>query len=396
MKKRRKATWLILGIVALAAAGGIIYNREDMHKKVVDYWDEQSDFYSSFTKELTAGTILEKIEDVDSISEDKYAYQGLNEEGKKVYDEILHAMLNHTEKVTVATLDPEVLKLAFEDVSSDYGGLFWVSGYSYTEYTRNEECVSIEFAPKYTMTYDEQKQMQSKIDTAVEEFLSGISMQDGDYEKAKYVFENLIRQVDYVKDAPDSQNIISVFIGKQTVCQGYASATQYLLNQLDIPSVIVTGSANGEAHAWNLVQLDGAYYYMDTTWGNSTYQNEDEETSKFVNYSYLAFTTEEMEATHTPDDHMALPSCDALDDNYFVREGYYFTDWQVDAIGELYGQVADNEEHRVALKFATDELYDRAKKYFIDQKMLENYCDITGNVYYLDDPKQRILTISIK
>lgn len=394
--KRRKWKFVIFGIAVLAIAGGILWNFGGLQDKVVDYWDEQSSEYTAFTKELTAGTILQKSVSVDSISEEKYAYQCLDKEGKQVYDEIINAILNHTEKITVATLDPEVLKLAFEDVSSDYGGLFWVSGYSYTEYTRNDKIVSIEFAPKYTMTQTEREQMQKKIDEAVETFLSGISPTDSDYDKAKYVFENLIEQVDYDREAENSQNIISTFISKQTVCQGYASAVQYLFTQLNIPSVIVTGSANGEAHAWNLIQLDGEYYYMDTTWGNSTYLDEERAASKFVNYSYLTFTTEEMLATHTPDDHITLPECTAMTDNYFVHEGLYITEWAVDEIGDLYGQASTNDSHRMAVKFATKELYDRAKDYFIEQQMLENYCDITGNVYYLEDKEQLILTISIK
>ena len=394
--KRKRLKFVVLGILILVVAGVLFWNFGGVQKRVIDYWDEQSSEYTAFTKELTAGTILQKTEIVESISQDKYAYRCLNKEGKQVYDEILNAILNHTEKITVATTDPKVLKLAFEDVFSDYGGLFWISGYSYTEYTRNNSLVSIEFAPKYTMTHAEQKKMQKEIDAAVEEFLSGISPTENDYDKAKYVFEKLIEQVDYDKNAKNSQNIISVFINHKTVCQGYASATQYLLNQLNIPSTIVTGSANKEAHAWNLVKLDGEYYYMDTTWGNSTYLNEEKEAAKFVNYSYFTFTTDEMRATHKPDKHIKLPECTAIADNYFVYEGYYFSDWSVDEIGDLYSQAAVNDSHRVAIKYATQDLYDRAKDYFIKQKMLENYCDITGNVYYLEDPEQLILTISIK
>lgn len=396
MKRKRRAIFAVIILCVLAAAAVTVWNVQGVREKVVDYWEEQSKEYTAFKKELTAGTILEKTVYVESISEDKYAYQCLNKEGKQVYDEILNAILNHTEKITVATLDPEVLKLAFEDVSSDYGGLFWISGYSYTEYTRNDKIVSIEFAPKYTMTYEERESMQKRIDAEVERFLSGISLEASDYEKVKYVFENLIREVDYDKGAENSQNIISTFINKKTVCQGYASATLYLLERLDIPCVIVTGSANGEAHAWNLVQVDGEYYYMDTTWGNSTYLNEDSQEAKMVNYGYLLFTTEEMSVTHTPDDHMKLPECTAITNNYFVREGLYFTEWLPDEIGDIYGRAAYGEDHSATVKFATKELYDKAKSYFIEQQRLEDYCEITGNVYYLEVPSQLIFTISIK
>lgn len=396
MRRKKKLPFIVCILFLLGVTVMSGCDMKGVQKRVTDYWEEQSSEYTAFKKELTAGTILEKTLYVESISENKYAYRQLDEETKQVYDEILHAILNHMDKITVATLDPEKLKSAFCHVSADYGGLFWISGYSYTEYTRNGELVSIEFAPKYTMSYEERKEIQEKVDEEVERFLSGISPGDSDYAKAKYVFENLIREVDYDKDAPNSQNIVSVFCDKRTVCQGYASATMYLLNQLNIPSVIVTGSANGEAHAWNLVHLDGAYYYMDTTWGNSTYLDEDSRESKFVNYAYLAFTTEEMEETHVPDGQLTLPQCEARKDNYFVQEGLYFEEWLPDEIGDIYGQAQNNEDGRASVKFATNELYEKAKKYFIDQQRLEDYCEVTGNVYYLGEPSSKVLTISIK
>lgn len=387
---------VIAGIALIAIGIFTACNVDSVKDKVSNYWEEQSSEYTALKKELTAGTILEQTEYVESISEDKYAYQYLDAEAQQVYDEVLNAILNHTDKITVETLDSEVLKLAFENVSADYGGLFWVSGYTYTEYTRNDELVSIEFAPKYTMTYEERQSTQTEIDQAVEEFLQGISQNDTDYDKAIYVFERLIQEVEYDKEAKNNQNIISVFLEKKTVCQGYASATLYLLGQLNIPAVIVAGSANGEAHAWNLVELDGDYYYMDTTWGNSSYMNADSQEAKFVNYSYFAFTTEEMLSTHQPETRFDLPECTAIQDNYFVHEGLYYTKWLPDEIGEIYGMAGVDGIERVSIKFADKELYDKAKYYFIDQQRLEDYYEIDGYVYYLEDVSQRILTITIK
>lgn len=58
---------------------------------------------------------------------------------------------------------------------------------------------------------------------------------------------------------------------RYVVCDGYAKTLQVLLNKFGIKSVLIAGdvirsSGDREAHAWNYVLLDGAYYLVDTTW----------------------------------------------------------------------------------------------------------------------------------
>ena len=137
------------------------------------------------------------------------------------------------------------MQKAYTAIGEDYGGLFWVEGYVYTRYTKGDELVSLEFAPKYTMAEEERKHIQAQIDRTVEEWLGGISMSDSDYDKVKYVYELLAGNTEYLPGAENSQNIISVFLTRQTVCQGYACAVQYLLGQLGMEGAIVSGRAGG-------------------------------------------------------------------------------------------------------------------------------------------------------
>ena len=183
------------------------------------------------------------------------------------------------------------------------------------------------------MEQSKREEIQAQIDSRVEELLTGIPTEDSDYKKVKYVFETLIEQVDYNPDAENNQNIISVFLNGETVCQGYACATQYLLRLLNIQCAIVTGKADGDAHAWNLVRMDGDYYYLDTTWGNSRYYGKDRSAEKYVNYNYLGITSEEISISHQADTIYTLPECTATADNYYVHEGLYFGQWDPDAIG---------------------------------------------------------------
>lgn len=330
--------------------------------------------------------------DIHVLDPDNYAYLTLEEEERRVYNEMLDAIIKHEESIEVSTLDIDLMERAYKAISADYGGLFWVSGYVYTQYTRNGEPEGMEFAPKYTMSYDEREQIQKQIDASVEELLAGISITDSDYEKAKYVFEILVQNVDYDTNANNNQNIISAFLNRATVCQGYACATQYLMRILGIQSAIVTGNANGESHAWNLVCLDGEYYYMDTTWGNSRYLDNDSQMEKYVNYNYLAITSEEIGRTHILDNSFLLPECTGMKNNYFVKENRYFSEWNPDAIGAVLAETWKKGGGDVAVKFSSPELYSQALEYFIASQHIADYCTEISSINYLEDKALLVLT----
>lgn len=321
---------------------------------------------------------------VQHISAGKYAYEQLDETGKAVYDEMLSVMLKQEEKISLSTIDMDIMNHAYTALCSDYGGLFWVNGYVYTRYTKGGEPVSLEFSPKYTMNKEERQRLQGEIDRVVEEWFAGISINDSDYEKAKYVYELLALKTDYVENAENSQNIISVFIKRQTVCQGYACAVQYLLEQLGVQSMIVSGKALGEPHAWNLICLDGEYYYMDATWGNNGYRNKEGVETSFIDYNYMAMTTAEMQMGHEPDMEIDLPQCTDVLNNYYIKEGKYIEEWQPEQIGAMLAQ-AWEEKQVLTLRFSDDSLKEQVFQYFIRDGHVADYCAGISQINYLED-----------
>lgn len=332
----------------------------------------------------TAQAEQKEVKPIQRISVGKYAYEQLDETGKTVYDEMLSVILRQEEKISLSTIDIDIMNHAYTALCSDYGGLFWVNGYVYTRYTKGGELVSLEFSPKYTMTKEERQRLQEEIDRVVEEWFAGISINDTDYEKAKYVYELLALKTDYVENAENSQNIISVFIKRKTVCQGYACAVQYLLEQLGVQSVIVSGKALGEPHAWNLVCLDGEYYYMDATWGNNGYRNKEGEETSFIDYNYMAMTTAEMQMGHEPDTEINLPQCTAVLNNYYIKEGNYIEEWQPDQIGAMLTQ-AWEEKRVLTLRFSDDSLKEQVFQYFIQDGHIADYCSGISQINYLED-----------
>lgn len=405
MRKKKRHTLLKVVILAVIVGGVAQYSGvlpdtgvlpEEIIKQIpIEQKNAKPETYSGVEEKKTEkGTEADKEKQTAEMDIPRgYAYGTLTEEEQKVYDEVYCIIMTHDSKVKVTTCDEKVLERAYRSVMADHGGIFWVSGYTYTQYTMGKKIVSIDFSPSYTMERAERESYQSQIDPVVDSILQNVDPSWGDYEKAKYVFEYLAGNIQYEMGTEQNQNIISVFLNKKTVCQGYANATQYLLNILNIPCTVVTGTAEGDAHAWNLVQMDGAYYYMDTTWGNSSYNNDSSGFGSFINYNYFGVTSEEIGKTHQADGTVPLPDCTATEDNYYVREGKYISAWEPDTVGQIYGTAYVNGAVTEAVRFSDASLYEQAKEYFIGEQHIRDYCEGITGLSYIEDKDQNVLIL---
>lgn len=337
--------------------------------------------------------IIPEPQVVESVSYDRYAYQQLDEDTRVIYDQIYNCITEYQDKVTLSTRDSHVLQKAYEAVMADYGNLFWTNGYQFNTYTSGDKVVGIEFLPKYTISQEQRDVYQATIDATADQWLSGISESASDFDKALYVFETLVNNVDYNTESDENQNILSVFLYQSTVCQGYADAAWYLLDKLGINSTIIVGTANGENHAWNLVYLDGAYYFMDVTWGNSKYLDGNNDATKRVNYAYLAMTTEEISQNHVITSTFEVPECLSNQDNYYVHQGFYYDQFAPEVIGKRFEESYKSGEAEISLKFSNSDLFSQVVTYFIDENHLAEYCKGLKSVYYLKDESTNVITI---
>ena len=313
-----------------------------------------------------AGLTAENIEKVKKQQTNNYAYNRLTEAGKNLYVELLMIVNKEAEGVFVSTTDPKAIELVFDYLMMDHPEIFWVNGYHYVNYTVGGVTDKIAFTGDYIYDMEEVQRRMAKIDEVVNDCLSKAPSTEDEYNAIKYVYEYLIANTEYVSDAPDNQNICSVFIGKKSVCNGYAKATQYLLNKMGIQCMLITGTVtttnayNGR-HAWNLVRCNGEYYYMDTTWGDASYSSSaDSESAKAprVNYDYLCTTEEAMGVNHKLSDAIKLPECNSMKDNYYVREGIYFDTADINRVRELFDKSYKEGSNNVTVKCATKEVYD--------------------------------------
>ena len=112
-----------------------------------------------------------------------------------------------------------------------------------------------------------------------------------DYEKALALHDWLIYHANYdytfTYYYPDG-----VLLHGTGVCQSYALAYEILLQEAGVVSQYVSGSAGGGGHAWNLVKMDGDWYYVDCTW------DDPNEGGGFENHEYFGLTSEMLSADH--------------------------------------------------------------------------------------------------
>ena len=325
-------------------------------------------------------------------------FERLTLDEQQVYAEILDSLLSCKEGTVLSTTDATVIDRVFTAVMLDNPGIFYVDGYKYTEYTRDDKIERIEFSGKYLYEDEEIQRRQVLIDSKAADILAGMPDTRDEYIKIKYLYDTVVTQTEYDLQAADNQNICSVFIGGKSVCQGYAKALQYLAGKAGIRCCLVLGNViGGEGHAWNLVSVNGEWYYVDATWGDASYLFGNQEqavmtSTSVINYDYLCVTTEQLLRTHNTDMPVELPYCVSMTDNYYIREGLYLTGYDESKMRDIFAKAIANGQETVTFKCCDSTVYDEVYRILLDEQKVFEFMESEGTVAYTDNRDQGILT----
>ena len=213
--------------------------------------------------------------------------------------------------------------IVWETVMNDHPEFFWLSD-GMSLWGSDKQITA--FAP---YIYDGIAEERVALNARVQELTADLKGKS-DYEKSLILHDRIVNTVTYRNNAYD-QNVIGALLHGQAVCAGYSRAYQLLLQTVGIPSHVVTGYSLGQNHAWNLVQLDGDWYYTDVTWDDQT------DTDGHIFYAYLNLPYEWMNLDHTAVSLAEyLPRSTATANNYHVKNGTVMETPDVDAIIALY------------------------------------------------------------
>jgi len=310
---------------------------------------------------------------------DAFFYNQLDEEARIIYRAIRDGVADGLEEVILETDNIDLIHSTYRFVLFDHPEFFWATGAASTIVTSwTDGRTYATFKPVYAHQGADKTRMQEEIEIAIDAFLATVDPHLSEYEKVRLVYEYLILNTSYNLDAPDHQNIYSVFVNRESVCAGISRAAQLLLTRLGIFATYITGDAyvpgTSEApvaHAWNLVRVNGKYYYLDVTWGIPFFQEDNALTIDII-YDYLLITGDLLFRTHTLGEEITtqgiiLPATNSWTHTFFYLNNMFYDHNDRAVLLEDMNNSILNQERRISFQFATPELFEEMRAIIIEE-----------------------------
>ncbi len=226
----------------------------------------------------------------------------------------------------------------------DHPGYYWISN----QYWSSSVAIYLCTEPEYA-SVSNRLAINQKIIAGMKYYVDLANTVDDTLDKIAIVHNKMVTDVDYAYKSdgqtPESEkwahSIQGVFDEhKHVVCEGYADAFSFIMNNLGIPNYYIVGTAGsggaggGGGHAWNAVSDDGGstYMYMDLTW--------DDRGDKGFYYRYFGMPKSDFETSHSaylPTNSgnnwlYTLPSSikDDFVSTYYNKGGFYYSSDSID------------------------------------------------------------------
>ncbi|MDE6148905.1 MAG: hypothetical protein K2F81_02260 [Ruminococcus sp.] len=145
------------------------------------------------------------------------------------------------------------------------------------------------------------------------------------YEKELAIHDYIVSNSEYDtanlgifhEHSQNSDNPYGVLINGKSICTGYATTFKMFMDMFEIPNIIVYAEDdNRDDHAWNMVQLDNDWYYVDVTWDDPVSDIEDLP----VSHIYFNVTEEFLRNNRHVWNSEGLPKADSTEYSYETQQ----------------------------------------------------------------------------
>ena len=240
--------------------------------------------------------------------------------------------------VTDSTLNQDNIISAVDTCRSDYYLAYMgYEGLNSTTYTSTESAFSTWTAYTLSFQYMEDaetiQEWRQETEDAVLSLCTTLFAQDmPDWYKVLLIHDYIVENCTYDEDAEDSGTYTTAnlaygcLVEGTAVCEGYAETANLLFKAAGLNSYYVEGAGESADHAWNCVEIDGDYYWVDVTWDDPVPAEGEEEG---LYHTYFNLTDSELNTDHSWVSSQ-YPSCTA-------------TTWAYSAVKEALAAITDSD-----------------------------------------------------
>ena len=316
-------------------------------------------------EELLTGEIEPPKELTDIGSPFKFYFHTLDDEEKRAYNAILTEIYSMPEFIRIPRIDSMQLDDVFWALLCDNPDLFFV-GRCCTLIT---SVFGTSCSIDYCIENGEYEEMKTQLEAVCDEVISNLKTPDDLWRTELEIHDYIVYNCEYRMTKNDylCSSAYGAIVTEKAACEGYSRAAKLLLDKAGIESAVLCGTStdsngNEGEHMWNVVKLDGEYYYLDCTWDDPV--SDDGKDVKI--YSYFNINDETISKTHS--DFSYDFKCTATAENYYIKTDRYFETYSRSDEKKLAAIIADELEsggNTVEVRFGSKAAYDTAVKELI-------------------------------
>ena len=292
-----------------------------------------------------------------------HAYEKLTKLQALVYDHIKDAVMSLSENTEDLGKDVEMADVdaAFIAFLNDNPSCFWLN----KSFTLKSSALTKYIALEYTVENSEQlKTQQTELLAKLSEAQALINSGMSSFEKELVLHDWMLSSITYSQEAasdsdgkfPETYTAYGALVTKSAVCEGYSRAMQLLLHMVGIDNYLIYGEVDNNSHMWNIVEIDGEKYHLDSTWDDP----QTNDGRKKITHSYFNVTDELISKSHSKFDPQ---NCNSTSANYFAMNNLLFSQYDEAVKEELKKAVfnaAKAESKYMEFAFSNGTIYSHA------------------------------------
>lgn len=325
------------------------------------------------------------MEYIPKVSSGYYKSLLTDEKETELYEELLRAVITHDTEYDVKHFDTDTVNKVSLYLTLD--NPFIVLSDNLIEYSVTHDYDSriidwlTEFDVPFSMEYENMTDEILESIHKAEEIIASMPVFEDEYHTAKYLHDYLATSVYYSSDeetTPYHCTPYAALIQGSGKCESYSRAYALLCNMAGLECFMVMydqdQSEDGVGHMWNMVKVNGSYYYVDVT--HDSFTQDIGYPRNYIAYDYFLVDKSSLSTPDLLSESIRdiVPEVTDDKDTFFVKNSLIFEKYDRNTVGSAAGKFlkAQKEEGYcgVSIKFTDKKDYDKALKKAEFQKLL--------------------------